>query len=145
MSILDGIFTGFVIALVLATPAVIVEILRHARELPLLMDVKSFWGITLTPHQVLFWSVVTHLATASLFGGLAPALVGQGILSPLYLFGEIMLYALGFYLVMGILVFPLIGFGIFGRKEGDFVWLELLVTDLLYGFLFWTAAKLLFV
>lgn len=142
MMIIDGLFTGFVIGLILAMPSVIAEQVRHSRELPLLMDVKTFWGRRLTPHQVLVASVTTHLATSALFGGIVSALVSVGVLSPLYLFGEIIVYTLAFYLVVGMVVFPLIGFGLFGKKEGEFVWLELLLTNLLYGILFWAAAHL---
>ena len=145
MTILDGIFTGFVIALVLATPAVVAETSRHARELPLLMDVKTFWGAKLTPHQGVVWSVATHLMTSALFGASIPFLVSLGIITPLYLLGEIMLFSLAFYLITSLAVFPLVGFGFFGHKEGSFVWLELLLTNLLYGFLFWAAANLFFV
>lgn len=143
MSILDGIFTGFVIGLLMATPSVVFELVRHSKELPLLMDITTFWGVKLTREQTLFWSIAVHLVTSALFGALIPFFVSVGALSPLYVFGEIIMFSFAFFLITGCVIFPIVGFGFFGKKEGEFVWLELLLTNLLYGTLFWAAAHLL--
>lgn len=145
MTPLDGLFTGFVIGLVLSAPAVVSELIRHGRNLPLLMDVRTFWGRKLDPHHVLLWSVVTHLANSAIFGAAAPLLVRAGVFSPLYLLPEILIYGAAFYLIASVIVFPILGFGFFGHKEGEWVWLELLLAHLLYAVLYWGAAQLFFV
>ena len=144
MNLLDGLFTGLVIGILLGIPAMITEALNPTSRMPLLMDVETFWGRKLSEGGVIFWSAVVHLGMSTLYGSFVPLLVLQGILPPHLPLHGLLLYSVGFNLSMGFIALPIVGFGLFGRREGDFVWLELLLTHLLYGVAYWALAHLFF-
>lgn len=136
-------FSGFVIGLVLAVPAFVTETLHHGRNLPILMDVKTFWGARLSADAVLWWSVAVHLLMSTLFGGVYALLVNRlpGLpWSP----ASLAFYALGYYVVVGGVLLPMIGLGMFGRREGGVVWLELLLASSGYAALLGVLAHLFF-
>lgn len=143
MTVFEAMFSGFVIGLVLSVPAFVAETVHHGKNLPLLMDVKTFWGAKLSPDAVLWWSVAVHLMMSTLFGGgyaaLASYLPGLPWSVPSLAF-----YALGYYVIVGGAVLPLVGLGLFGRREGGFVWAELLLATGLYATLLGGLAHLFF-
>lgn len=143
MSIFEAMFSGFVIGLVLAMPAFVTETIHHGRNLPILMDVKTFWGARLSPDAVLWWSVTVHLLMSTLFGGVYAVLATRlpGLpWSP----SSLAFYALGYYVVLGGVLLPLTGLGMFGRREGGSVWVELLLATAGYATLLGTLAHLFF-
>ncbi|TAL20486.1 hypothetical protein EPN90_00865 [Patescibacteria group bacterium] len=144
MTIIDGLFTGLVIGFITSIPAVISEIVRHGKNLPLLIDVKEIGTHHLKEKYVLEWSLFLHLGLSAVFGGFYPALVSLGAFAT-YSFFSVALYGLIFYLFFGLFIFPAIGLGLFGRREGHLVWLELLLTSVLYVAGFWYAATFLFI
>lgn len=144
MTIFDGMFTGLVIGVLLSIPAVLASYLRPGANLPLVVDVKTFWGGTISKDQVLVWSLINHWALSAIYGGAYAFLVLRGVFSVGYFFPEGLLYALGFNIVTGIALYPLLGFGVYGVKEGHFVWLELVITHFFYAVLFYAAAHLFF-
>lgn len=143
MTVFEAMFSGFVIGLVLSVPAFVAETVHHGKNLPLLMDVKTFWGAKLSPDAVLWWSVAVHLMMSTLFGGAyvaaAPFLPGLP-----WDVTSLASYALGYYVVVGGGVLPLVGLGLFGRREGGFVWAELLLATGLYAMLLGGLAHLFF-
>lgn len=136
MTIFDGMFTGLVIGLIFSIPSFVSETLRHRRNLPLLMDVRTFWGKTISEENVFLISVAVHLLLAVIFGGVYPLLAEIGLVSSFTL-PALLIYGLVFYLLFGLLVAPALRIGFFGSKEGHFVWLELLVSFILYALGFW--------
>lgn len=140
MTIQDGLFTGLVIGVLFSVPAVLYDLLFHKhRNLPLLVDVRSVWGRAVPGRDVFPASVVLHLFFATAFGGVYAALVTYGIV-PSYAFRHVLLYALAFFFFSGAILLPVVGLGLFGRKEGSWVWVELLLTHGLYAGGFWYAA-----
>lgn len=145
MSIFEGMFTGLVIGLVWSAPAFVSQSLRHGRgELPIITDVRTVWGRRVRSEDVLLWSVGLHLLVATLFGGLYPFLVELGVF-PSFAARFIALYAASYWLFTGLAVFPALGLGLFGRREGASVWLELLLSHALYAASYWYAATRLLV
>lgn len=143
MSVFEAMFSGFVIGLVLAVPAFVSETIHHGRNLPLLMDVKTFWGARLSPDAVLWWSVAVHLLMSTLFGG-AYALLATRLPGLPWSPGSLALYGLGYYVVTGGVLLPMVGLGVFGRREGGTVWLELLLATAGYAALLGLLAHLFF-
>lgn len=144
MTIFDGLFTGLVIGVIMSIPAVISNYVRPGANLPILVDVKTFWGGTISKDQILMWSLVNHWALSAIYGGVYVLLVTRNILTPGYFFPEGLAYALGFNLVIGLALYPIFGFGVYGKKEGAWVWLEMVVTHFFYAVLFYAAAHLFF-
>lgn len=145
MILFDGLFTGFTVGTVFALPAMITETLRPESRMPFLMDVETFWGRKLSEGWVIISSALVHLGMSTLYGAFVPLLVLGGILSPLLPLRELLVYSVCFNIFIGTIALPITGFGFFGHKEGSFVWLELLVTHIMYAFAHWALFQLFFV
>lgn len=133
---------GGLLAFFFAVPAIITEIIHQGKEkdLPLLVDVKTLWGHKVSQKSVFFLGLLLHLILGFGFGFLYPVFVTQGwkgFFSHLYTFLSLLVYIVVFWLVIQVGLFPLLGFGFFGKKEGAFVWLETLISLLLIGLGLW--------
>jgi hypothetical protein len=137
MPIISAVFLSLTAGVITAIPGFISELGKKApRNIPLLVDVKTFWGKRLTRGEVFWFGLFIHLLIAALFGALYEYLVLNDIVRPFHL-GNLLVYAFCFYLFIGGVVFPIVGLGLFGRKEGKTVWYELLITHHLLGFFVW--------
>ncbi len=145
MTLTAALFTGFVIGLILSTPAVFVELLRpETKNLPILIDVEILRGRRTTRGEEMVLSHLLQLFMSTIFGA-GYVLLARIPLVPFIFSGPtISLYVLIFYLSIGGVLFPLLGLGYFGRNEGRYVPLELLMAHALYGFCFYVAANLFF-
>jgi hypothetical protein len=142
MPIISAIFLSLVAGTITAIPGFISELGKKApRNIPLLIDVKTFWGKRLTRGEIFWFGLFIHLLIAALFGVLYEYLVLTSMVSP-YTLGGLLAYAFCFYLFIGGVIFPIVGLGLFGRKEGKTVWYELLITHHLLGFFVWLAILL---
>ena len=137
-------FTGLVIGVIMSVPAVISNYMRPGANLPIIVDIKAFWGGTISKDHVLLWSLVNHWAMSAIYGGVYVLLVTRNLFSPGYFFSEGLIYALGFNLITGLALYPLLGFGVYGKKEGAWVWTEMVITHFFYAVLFYAAAHFLF-
>lgn len=137
---------GGLAAFVFAIPAIVLEEVEHGhvRNLPLLVDVKQFWGFKLSPLGTFLAGLLLHVVMGFLFGLIYPIFVVKGWLvfthAP-YTFLSLVIYAIGAWMVAGTVVFPAIGLGFFGRRQGKRVWMELLASMLLVGSTMWFAVK----
>ena len=142
MDYLLGSALGGLTAFVFSIPAIVEEIIKHGKvkNLPLLVDARSIWGRKLRPPEVFLVALLVHLVLGTLFGLIYVLFVKKGWLiftnSP-YSFPSLLIYAVGAWIVAGGLVFPALGFGLFGRRQGERVWLELLISMLLIGTGMW--------
>ncbi len=133
---------GGLVAFVFAIPAIILEIVQKepVENMPLLVDVKTIFGRKLNRHEVFWAAILLHLILAFLFGVIYILFVKQGWLfithSP-YSAWSLFFYAIGAFLVVGALIFPALGMGWFGRKEGRRVWMEILTSMFIIGFGLW--------
>ena len=142
MPIISAVFLSLTAGAITAIPGIISEFGKRApKNIPLLVDVKTFWGAKLTRGEIFWFGMFIHLLMAALFGVLYEYLVLNAMVAPYHL-GGLLAYAFCFYLFVGGVVFPVVGLGFFGSKEGKTVWYELLITHHLFGFFMWLAIVL---
>lgn len=144
--LLADVFLGAAISglagFLLAIPAIIAEWTEHGAEhaLPILVDIEPKWGRHLTHRELFFVALGIHLVLATVFGALYVVFVEQGWLfvthSP-YTIWSLLVYAVLGWVVTGVVIFPLLGFGWFGKKEEGPVWAETLVMLLVLGLVVW--------
>jgi hypothetical protein len=137
MSTISAIFLALVAGLITAIPGMISELgKRGPKNIPLLIDVKTFWGHKLTRGEVFWFGLFIHLLMAALFGALYELIVVKAFVRPYHL-DNLLVYASFFYLLVGGVIFPVVGQGLFGRKQGKTVWYELLIVHHLFALLVW--------
>ncbi|MFA6132203.1 MAG: hypothetical protein WC702_04070 [Patescibacteria group bacterium] len=142
--IILGASVGGLAAFLVSMPAIITEVVRRGKvkNLPLVVDVKSFFDLRLSQLAAFATGLLLHILMGMVFGSTYPFVADKGWLDfvgqpygPLTL-----LFFTGLvWLVFDFIFFPLFGFGWLGRKEGKTVWLEVLVSLLLIAFIFWLA------
>ena len=140
MEIFLGAALGTMIGLLLAFPAIILETSRRVKNLPLLIDVYIWRGKKLTDSEVFAVGLLLHLITAGLYGFLYVFLAERDLFlfphNP-YSLVSMIAFALVLWFWINVAILPLIGLGVFGRKEGRTVWFETLISLLLEGSILW--------
>lgn len=142
MPIILGASLGLLAAFLLALPAILLETTKHkgTEDLPLLIDVRLWRGATLTHREVFAVGLLIHLVIGMLYG-LLYVLFAEGdwlfVSDSPYTLGSMLLFALAAWLVLSLIVFPLIGFGFFGKTVGWRVAGETLFSLLAEGVLVW--------
>ena len=143
MDYLLGGALGGLIAFVFAIPAILLEITQkgEVKEAPLLIDVKSIFGLKIRhKHEVFFIGLLVHIVIGFLFGLIYVVFVERGWLfvtrAP-YTLLSLVVYAVLSWVVANIVVYPALGFGWFGLKEGKHVWMETIVSHLILGLSLW--------
>ena len=137
---------GGLIAFVLAIPAMVLEIMHRGTQenLPLVIDVKKVFGRTLNRYEIFEAAVFLHVVLGFLFGVVYVLFVERGWLvvthAP-FTFTSLLVYAVGAFIVVGAMIFPALGMGWFGRKEGTRVWLEILISMLCNGIGLWLLVR----
>lgn len=140
-----GAAIGGISAFAFSVPAIVLETISRFR-LPnaLYLDVKTMWGKKLEKHEVFLAALLIHLVLGALFGLVYVAFVKNGWLvvthSP-YTIVSLLVFAVGSLLVTGLTIFPALGLGLFGRKEGTRVWMETLASFLIVGLGMWALVK----
>ncbi len=140
-----GTAIGGLVAFAFSVPAIVLEtISRFKLPNALYFDVKSMWGKKLEKHEVFLVALLIHLVIGSLFGLVYVAFVKNGWLvfthSP-YSIVSLLIFAFGSWIVAGTTVFPALGLGLFGRREGKRVWMEMLASHMILGIGLWLLAK----
>jgi hypothetical protein len=145
-NIILGATISGIIGSLLIVPAVVKSVREkiHESNLPVLVDVKPNWWPGLTHRELFFVGLFVHVVLCVLFGLIYVILVEQSwlfITRMAYSLISLIVYALCAWVVTGAIVFPLIGFGFFGRKENGAVWAEVLGTYLLLGVSMWLVVQ----
>ncbi len=133
---------GALIAFVFSIPAIVLEYTTDgtAEETPLVIDVKSIFGIKLRRTEVFLVGLLIHILIGFLFGLVYVVFVQQGwlfVTSDPYSFPSLFVYAILSWVMVNVVIYPLLGMGLFAQKEGPTVWLETLVAHLLLGSALW--------
>lgn len=143
MDYLLGGSLGGLVAFLFAIPAIVLEIIERGKvkEAPLLIDVRTIFGLKIRhKHEVFFIGLLLYIVVGFLFGLVYIVFVEKGWLfvthSP-YTFLSFVVYALLSWIVAGFVIYPILGMGIFGLKEGRHVWLETVVSHLILGAGLW--------
>lgn len=121
---------GVLLALILALPAIVGEMRRRHKGHFLLPDVHHAWGKRkLKDREVFALGLLVHLCMGLVFGALYPYFAGsfEHLIRP-YGALSLFVFALLYYVIATLIVMPLFGIGVFGRKEDGLIWLELIVT-----------------
>jgi hypothetical protein len=134
---------GGLVAFVFAIPAIVLEIIERGKvkEVPLLIDVKTIFGLKIRNKcEVFFIGLFLYVIVGFLFGLVYVLFVERGWLfvthSP-YTFLSFVVYSLLSWIVAGFIIYPILGMGVFGLKEGRHVWLETIVSHLILGAGLW--------
>lgn len=147
MDYLLGAAIGTLVAFIFSIPAIILELMERGghEDAPLVVDVKTIFGRKLRSHEAFWVGLLIHIVMGNLFGLIYVTFVLNGWLvftnSP-YSFLSLLIYALGAWAVSGLVIFPLLGMGLFGRKEGKRVWMELLASMFILGISMWSLVQL---
>lgn len=142
MDYLLGGALGGLVAFVFAFPAILLEIMERGRvkNAPLVVDVKTIFGYKLKRSEVFLVGLLLHVIVGFVFGVVYVLFVERGWLfitnSP-YTTLSLIVYALLSFVVVGVVLYPLLGMGLFARKEGKRVWMELLASHLILGLSLW--------
>jgi hypothetical protein len=114
---------------------------QSASEAPLVIDVKSIFGVKIRhPHEVFLIGLLLHIVIGFLFGLIYIVFVERGWLfvthAP-FTFLSLFVYAVLSWIVAGVVIYPALGLGLFGLKEGKHVWLETITSHLILGASLW--------
>ena len=134
---------GVLISFIIALPAILLEIDHRVKNAPLIIEVAIWRGMKLTSREAFAFGLLLHLVIGGLYGLSYVIFARNGWLlvhAPYTLF-SMLFFALGCWLVLGTIFLPLIGLGWFGRKEGNTVWMETLISLLLEGVILWEVIK----
>lgn len=147
MDYLLGGALGGLVAFVFAIPAIVIEFIEHGKvkNPPLLVDIKIMWGKKIKKTEAFLIGLLVNILIGFLFGFIYPLFVSWDwlfVTHDPYSLLSLFIYAIGSWVVVGTIIFPLLGFGLFGKKEGRDVWLELLVSILLVGIGMWVLVQL---
>ncbi|HJN85157.1 MAG TPA: hypothetical protein QF873_02455, partial [Patescibacteria group bacterium] len=104
----------------------------------LLPDVSSIFGRKLRQREVLALGLLIHLLAGLSYGVIFPLTVQLGFwefVEP-YSVSSHVLFGLGAWVTLVLVVFPALGFGIMGRKEDKWMGFEVFVTTVLMAIMF---------
>ena len=142
MDYLLGGALGGLVAFVFSIPAIVLELTERGRvkNLPLVIDIKTIFGQRLHKDEVFWVAILFYVVIGFLFGVVYILFVLQDwlfVTNDPYSFLSLIVYALLSWVVAGVILYPVLGMGFFGRKEGRMVWLEMFVSHLILGSSLW--------
>lgn len=140
MSLISAIFLSLAAGVITAIPGLLSELgKREPKNIPLLIDVRTFWGHQLTRGEVFLFGFFIHLLMAALFGALYELIAVKSFVRPYHL-DNLMLYATFFWVFVGGVIFPIVGLGLFGKKRasgfGSNFWSFIIFLQFLFGLVF---------
>lgn len=146
MDYLLGGSLGGLIAFVFSIPAIVFEFFEMKTDVspPLVVQVKTIFGRTLKNSEIFLTGLLLHICTGFLFGLVYILFVERSWLFVThrpFSFLSFVVYAVLSWIVFGLVLYPLLRMGIFGRKEGNHVWMETLATHLFLGLCMWILVK----
>lgn len=104
-------------------------------------DRPQAFGKDVSRREAHFIGILIHLLVTSLFGFGFALLVESGIF-PGYQYLSMLIWAVMLCLVIGLVVMPLEGHGLFGRKHDAWFMVDSLLTNFLWGHLFLVLMRL---
>lgn len=139
--IILGASIGGLAAFAVSAPAIAFEIIRRGKvkDLPLVVDVKNIFSFHLSRLATFAVGVFLHILMGVVFGGIYPIIADHdwfAFVGPAYNLGTLSVYTVLVWLLFCVVLFPIFGFGWFGKREGKMVWLEVLVSLFLIALIF---------
>jgi len=137
---------GGLFAFLFSIPAIVFEWLEKesADQAPLVIQVKTIFGKTLKKREVFLTGLLLHVCIGFLFGFVYILFVEKGWLFVThrpFSFSSFFVYGCLSWVFTGLVLYPLMRMGWFGKKEGSHVWMETLVTHLLLGLCLWLSVQ----
>lgn len=100
------------------------------------LDRPHVFGKAITRREAHLLGIFVHLLLSGIFGGIYAALVAIDVFSGFFLL-PLLGWGLLLTLVLGGVVLPLEGHGLFGVREDAWFPVDLLLTNVLWSLLFW--------
>ncbi|MFH1405573.1 MAG: hypothetical protein ABIH21_05835 [Patescibacteria group bacterium] len=137
---------GGLVAFVFSIPAIVFEIMErgHVKNVPLLVDIKTIFGRRLHKEEVFLAALFFYIIIGSAYGAAYVWFVENEwsvIIGTPFTLLSLVVFAVGSWVVLGLVIMPILRMGLFGRKEGRYVWLELLMSMLLVGLGMWVVVQ----
>lgn len=135
---------GMLIAFLIAIPAILIEMDHRTKNAPLIIDVHVWRGLRLNNREAFAFGVLLHLAIGALYGFFYVLFASRGwlfVTNAPYTLLSMLIFAFASWLVLGNMLLPMLGFGWFGRRQGNTVWFEALTSLLLEGAILWIVIK----
>ncbi|MCR4256622.1 MAG: hypothetical protein NUW08_02860 [Candidatus Uhrbacteria bacterium] len=98
-------------------------------------DIPKLFGKPISRREAYLVGLFAHLSLSAFFGLAFAVFVELGWL-PGYQYVPMLLFVIGLTLVVGFIIMPLEGDGIFGRKRDSWFMIDALVTNMILGHLF---------
>lgn len=138
MDFILGAALGGLVAFGYSIPAIALELIERGKVLmvPPVITVKTIFGHPLKKQEIFWVGLLLHLVIGMLFGAVYVLFVEEGWLFVThrpYTFLSFIVYGFLSWIFAGLVLYPLLQMGFFGRREGSFIWLETLVSHMLLG------------
>jgi hypothetical protein len=138
MDFILGAALGGLVAFGYSIPAIALELIERGKVLmvPPVITVKTIFGHPLKKQEIFWVGLLLHLVIGMLFGAVYVLFVEAGWLFVThrpYTFLSFIVYGFLSWIFAGLVLYPLLQMGFFGRREGSFIWLETLVSHMLLG------------
>ncbi|MEK7473747.1 MAG: hypothetical protein AAB668_03425 [Patescibacteria group bacterium] len=104
-------------------------------------DIPTLFGKPISRREAYLVGMFAHLSLSAFFGLLFALFVEIGWF-PGFLYVPMLLFVVGLTLVVGLVVMPLEGHGVFGRKHDAWFMVDALITNVIWGHLFLLLARL---
>ncbi len=98
-------------------------------------DIPKLFGKTISRRESYLVGLFMHLSLSALFGLLFAVCVELGWLSG-FQYIPMLMFVIGLTFLIGLVIMPLEGHGLFGRKHDPWFMVDALLTNLIWGHLF---------
>ncbi len=142
MDYLLGGALGGLIAFLFSVPAIILELIEKGdvKNAPLVIDVKTIFGYKLNNREAFLAGLLIYILVGIAFGVVYILFVNKEwlfVTNTPYSFLSLVVYSFLSWVVAGLVVYPALQMGLFGKKEGQHIWLETLVSHFILGLGLW--------
>lgn len=136
MDYLLGASLGGLIAFFYAIPAILFELIERKKGslAPPVIIVHTIFGWKIKKQEAFWIGLLLHVVVGMLFGFVYVLFVKYGWLFVThrpYTFFSFTVYGFLSWIFAGIIIYPFLQMGLFGRREGKHIWLETLVAHML--------------
>ncbi len=133
---------GALVAFVFAIPAILMELAKtsEAEHTSIIVEPRKILGRKLKHREAFLLGLLIHVLFGFIFGIVYVVFVVREWLfvthAP-YTFLSLIVYAVLTWIVAGVVIYPLLGMGLFARREGNHIWMETIASHLILGLSLW--------
>jgi hypothetical protein len=138
MDYILGMSLGGLLSFLYAIPAIVFELIERgtSKLAPPVITVKTIFGLQMKKQEAFWVGLLIHLVIGMFFGSIYVLFVERGWLFVThhpYTFLSFAVYGFLSWVFVGCVLYPILQMGLFGRREGQMIWLETLVSHMLLG------------